>query len=364
MSSAGSRTGVKCLADDFFAVIDSERKAYFLGWIASDGTIRKRSIRLSIRRNDVEVLELLRASISPDLPIRDLSDHLVELSIPSPTLVADVSRWLGVAPGRNAGEVGFPNLESDELRWAFLRGYFDGSGRVSSFGSSPRAPRCRIGTGSPRIRRAIAEFCGIQHFATADALEWNGRNALDFLAKLYDDASVYLRRNKRLYRDWACWVPSLSGGGTYGHELLFRWAKTDSRAVAPFKRRASDSGYDLTFIRIVKRIGRIEMYGTGLKIAPEYGWYFDLVPRSSIIRTGYMLANSVGVIDGSYRGEIMVPLAKVSDEAPDLELPARVVQILPRPIVHVRLVEVDRLDETSREASGFGSSGGHPERSG
>ena len=52
-----------------------------------------------------------------------------------------------------------------------------------------------------------------------------------------------------------------------------------------------------------------------------------LVPRSSISKTGYMLANSVGVIDRTYTGNVLVPLIKVDKSMPDLILPARVVQL-------------------------------------
>ena len=99
------------------------------------------------------------------------------------------------------------------------------------------------------------------------------------------------------------------------------------------------------------------LYDTGIKVQPAFGWYFDLVPRSSISKTGYMLANSIGVIDRTYVGPVLVPLRKVDPHAPDLELPARLVQIIPRPIVHIQWEEVEALDETARGAGGFGSTG-------
>jgi dUTP pyrophosphatase len=71
------------------------------------------------------------------------------------------------------------------------------------------------------------------------------------------------------------------------------------------------------------------------------------------------MANSFGVIDRAYRGEILVPLIKLDPQAPDLELPCRIAQLIPRPIVHVEWVLVDNLDETERGEGGFGSTGGH-----
>ena len=70
-----------------------------------------------------------------------------------------------------------------------------------------------------------------------------------------------------------------------------------------------------------------------------------------------MLANSVGVIDRAYTGEILVPLIKLDPNAPDLALPARIVQIIPRPIIAAEIVEVDDFDTTLRGDGGFGSTG-------
>ena len=90
----------------------------------------------------------------------------------------------------------------------------------------------------------------------------------------------------------------------------FRFFKCDPNAVSPERARPSESGFDLTLISVVKNVGKVTMYGTGIMIQPPTGFYFDMVPRSSIIKSGYMLANSVGVIDQGYTGEIMVPLIK------------------------------------------------------
>lgn len=82
-------------------------------------------------------------------------------------------------------------------------------------------------------------------------------------------------------------------------------------ARLPSKEHISDSGYDLTLLYEKKRFGKTILFGTGVIVEPPFGWYFDVVPRSSIIKQGYILANSVGVIDRSYRGEIFVPLIKI-----------------------------------------------------
>jgi deoxyuridine 5'-triphosphate nucleotidohydrolase len=344
--------------DDFFAVIDCEAKAYLLGWVASDGCIRNGRISIDIQQSDRRHLEDLKDLLCADLPVKELKGkNLVGLCFGSKQMVGDVCRWLSIEPGKKSDRVGFPALPNDALSWAFVRGYFDGDGSVSRSSPGHPGPRCSIATGSSRMRQGIKEFCGVPCREYADKLEWYGNNALDFLARLYANSSIHLRRKYDRYLDWCLWVPGLSGPNCKGKDLLFRWQKTHPRAVPPFKERASDSGYDLTLIEKVTTNGLVELFTTGLKVQPDYGWYFDLVPRSSIVKTGYIIANSVGVIDRTYKGPVLVPLIKVDASMPDLTLPCRLVQLIPRPIVHVQWLEVEELDETGRGDGGFGSTG-------
>ena len=138
---------------------------------------------------------------------------------------------------------------------------------------------------------------------------------------------------------------------------MIHFKKTRCDAVAPFKKIKSDSGYDLTVLQRIKTIGNVELYDTGIAVKPPSGYYFDLVPRSSIIKSGYILANSVGIIDADYRGSIKVPLIKIDDTKPNLETPIRLVQLIPRKIEHFEVLEVQELDDTVRGSNGFGSSG-------
>lgn len=137
-------------------------------------------------------------------------------------------------------------------------------------------------------------------------------------------------------------------------------AKIYPEAVIPTKAHPSDSGFDLTITKIEKVIGpNLTLYNTGIRLAPDSGYYVDLVARSSLMKSGYMLANNIGIIDNHYRGPIMVALLKFDLTKPDLELPMRVAQMIPRKIVECELIVVadDQLDATSRGAGGFGSTG-------
>lgn len=136
----------------------------------------------------------------------------------------------------------------------------------------------------------------------------------------------------------------------------FSIVKCKENAVIPKKAHASDSGYDVTIIDVVKQLNtKTTLYGTGIKVTPPHGYYFELVPRSSISKTGYILANNIGIIDRSYTGEIMVALTKINEDSPNIELPLKIAQLIPRQFIHFFPKIVDSTPETSRGTGGFGS---------
>lgn len=130
----------------------------------------------------------------------------------------------------------------------------------------------------------------------------------------------------------------------------------DPSAIMPSKVRASDVGYDLTLIRESKRVfPTVIMYDTGVRIEPGDGFYVELVPRSSLIKTGWMMANSVGIIDASYRGTLKVVLVRVVPDAPDISLPFTGFQLIFRKQINATMTTVSQLDQTARGEGGFGS---------
>ena len=84
--------------------------------------------------------------------------------------------------------------------------------------------------------------------------------------------------------------------------------KLDERAVIPSKAHITDTGYDLTAIDVDKIESDTIFFKTGLSVQPPKGHYFEIYPRSSISKLPLSLANSVGIIDNTYRGEIIVPV--------------------------------------------------------
>lgn len=130
----------------------------------------------------------------------------------------------------------------------------------------------------------------------------------------------------------------------------------DVKAVIPTKGTPFSIGYDLTAISVSKKFGsRTTLYDTGIKVQPPIGYYTEIVPRSSLIKTGYILSNSVGIIDPDYTGRLMIALTKVDDSLPDLELPFTRCQLIMRKVEYFNMCQTVDLTDTIRGDGGFGS---------
>lgn len=139
---------------------------------------------------------------------------------------------------------------------------------------------------------------------------------------------------------------------------MIRFTKTRSDAVTPTRAHPTDTGYDLTAIDVFKKISdKVTLYETHIAVAPPPGYYIEIVPRSSISKTGYILANNIGIIDESYRGSLKLALMKIDDSMPDIELPFTKCQFILRKLEQSTIQEVDSLEDTNRGSGGFGSTG-------
>jgi len=86
--------------------------------------------------------------------------------------------------------------------------------------------------------------------------------------------------------------------------------------------------------------------------------HFTLEPRSSIYKTGFIMANSRGIIDCSYRGQLMAPVVSVGSNQCSLEKGTRLFQVIAPGLGYIKEVAyVASLPETLRGEGGFGSTG-------
>ena len=139
------------------------------------------------------------------------------------------------------------------------------------------------------------------------------------------------------------------------------------------RRTDENAGYDLKVIQTIEptqtpvlaplgvraRLIKDDRYYVGcLNGVAEY--HFTLEPRSSIYKSGFMMANSRGIIDKSYRGELKAPVVSngSSSSSSRIESGTRLFQILAPDLGWIKEVRyVAAIPNTIRGEGGFGSTG-------
>ena len=84
---------------------------------------------------------------------------------------------------------------------------------------------------------------------------------------------------------------------------------------------------------------------------------YYLYPRSSIIKTPLRLANSVGIIDAGYRGDIIACVDNIKSESYTINKGDRLFQICAGNLEPIQFQLVNELSNTQRGSGGFGSTG-------
>lgn len=132
-------------------------------------------------------------------------------------------------------------------------------------------------------------------------------------------------------------------------------------ATVPARAEPGSVGYDLSLDiggsgSVVLLPGQRRVASTGIAAAIPSGCYGRVAPRSGLAaKLGIDVL--AGVIDPSYRGEILVCLLNTGDDPVPLQHGARIAQLILERCETPEVEIVEALDATSRGAGGFGSSG-------
>ena len=131
--------------------------------------------------------------------------------------------------------------------------------------------------------------------------------------------------------------------------------KLSDKAIIPTYAKSGDAGMDMYATKIVSSDEKQVVYGTDIALEIPDGYVGLVFPRSSVRKTDLILANSVGVIDSGYRGEVMVSFKQFGGKG--YAVGERICQIMIVPYPTVKFVEVDELSDTERGTGGHGSTG-------
>jgi dUTP pyrophosphatase len=121
-----------------------------------------------------------------------------------------------------------------------------------------------------------------------------------------------------------------------------------------------DAGLDLRAAEDVElKPGRRALVPTGVAIALPPGYTGLVLPRSGrALREGLGLANSPGLIDSGYRGELKVVLVNLDFDAPiHIHRGDKIAQLVVQKVEHVIVEISEELSHSERGPGGFGSSG-------
>lgn len=157
-------------------------------------------------------------------------------------------------------------------------------------------------------------------------------------------------------------TPEQAGPETPGENPpRVEYIRLDPMALPPERMTAGAAGFDIrACLAAPLTIGPGEraLVPTGLALAIPAGWEGQVRPRSGLaLKHGLTLANSPGTIDSDYRGPFGVILINLGQDTFTVRHGDRIAQLVIAAAPPVRMVEVERLDETARGGGGFGHTG-------
>ena len=226
----------------FFNVIDTEEKAYILGFICSDGHIDAKNYRLtiSLKDSDYALLEAIRRCMGSTHPIKrhikcknpytHSNNIILEqccLSINGKSLVEPLIN-MGIAGKKTY------TLNKDIMKYVpeylvrhFLRGYFDGDGSVTwgKHYSSGNKYLIQVAGNEDFLLESFQKHfpsnCGLYKYKTSkQCYAWklaDKKKVLEFLNYIYNDAKIYLDRKYKIYKYamWACKTELIAGNSYF-----------------------------------------------------------------------------------------------------------------------------------------------------
>lgn len=195
--------------EQYFDTIDTEEKAYWLGFIYADGHNGKRDFEITLKESDLEHLLKFKSALglTSDPKYRE-KQKAYRIAFKRKAFQESLLR-LGVTHNKTY-ECLFPVFLPDNLKRHFIRGYFDGDGSISYNANRYGSSKLRIDLiGTEPFLQGVIKEAQLQCEPKMDN-RWKESNptrriylhhqkALDFLHYMYRDCSIALDRKMQLY---------------------------------------------------------------------------------------------------------------------------------------------------------------------
>ena len=202
--------------ETYFDIIDTEEKAYWLGFLYADGYIREtesgNSLGLKLAQLDIEHLELFKKCVGSSHKIRlgisktksktgkEYVSHMATFRIYSKRIVESIKKQ--GFHSRKTFTIEKPNLKEEYYRH-FIRGFFDGDGccYVNERNGGCIVVQYNIACASPNFKQFIIEELNKHSIDTTCQTSISidivrGKSVINFFNYLYNDSTIYLKRKK------------------------------------------------------------------------------------------------------------------------------------------------------------------------
>lgn len=201
--------------DNYFNLIDTEEKAYWLGFLYADGYVRMKDsrsgqLKLKLSSKDRDHIILFNKCLSSNYPIKDYlstityngaksESNVSEVSIYNTRIVSDLIR--NGCVNKKTFLIRLPNIEGKLYRH-FIRGYFDGDGTIYKNKNRGNSFQVNIASNFNFLSdiKSILGYgtiykSGNIHILTFSKIE-EVKNFRDYM---YNGTSIYLNRKKIVF---------------------------------------------------------------------------------------------------------------------------------------------------------------------
>lgn len=205
------------LREDYFRVIDDEKKAYFLGLIISDGNVfvdekhpeknRQASISITLDLNDEYLLKAFKEDVRTNTVVAKDGRGCGQIAVRSNIMAEDLKKY-GIV-SRKSFYTKMPDGIPKEFLGAFVRGVFDGDGSILAKKTDRRFIHSLSFCGTHELISCIADTLtelGLISF-TPKVYDYKNRQLSELKIQrkddiisvgdwMYKDASVFMRRKR------------------------------------------------------------------------------------------------------------------------------------------------------------------------
>lgn len=195
----------KAVDANSFENIDSEEKAYWLGFLMADGCVfeKRNSIELSLKEEDLEHLKKFKRFMKSEHKISKKIKHGkyvgYRITITNKKIKKDLINNECI-PNKTKN-MKFPNIEKN-LYNHFIRGYFDGDGSIVKHSTAKISLEI---LGHKEFLSEIANFFGVEghvysfNHSSISRFMIAGKKANEIMKCLYKDSTIHLERKYNKY---------------------------------------------------------------------------------------------------------------------------------------------------------------------